>query len=225
MFGLVITAATQEQLDWPGFEQVMTNWRQMAKKIIIVIGSNTVRRNTEKVRYVVAKGERVMLHDVITVALSGMDGVSGPIVVTDPMVVMRFGIFDIFGIAARRQLGNAWMASGLALKLKNYMEADDIEPQGLRWFCSTENVWTYVLRNCDPKLPMIDLMWGGSIATWAYKHLHSHKYHDVTELRALALMNGPGNPATEEETAFWSQKATFQPPMKNFVRMAVTQPL
>lgn len=218
MLGVIVTGVTQEQLDWPGFNQVLTNWKQVARRVVVVTPAAAGGTRMQKVRYVTAAGKKVTAAEVIQAGVAASEGVQGSIAVVDPLTVLRFAIFDIYAIAAKRQLGTAWMATGLAQKLEDYMTGGPLEPDGLRLFITSENVWNYVLRSIDKTLPFITPLWSGNIATWAGASLHTHKYHDVTALDAIGVVPGPEHQATPEELSHYGIKATFNPPMKSFVQ-------
>lgn len=218
-FPIIVTGATRAVLESPLFTEVLEHWADVANRIVVVIPQGVNAPAVRKIRFTQVGRNTPTLADVVGTGLASTDYVLNTIAVVDPFTVFRWDVFQIFEIAKRRQLSLSWMATSHPVRLLNYDTPTTIDESKLSFFCATESIWQFMMNRTPPEnVPFIDPAWSGWIGHWASQHVHTHKYHDITDLKAVGLLEDiPIEPVSLEGLG----KLTFNPPIRNYVTRGV----
>jgi len=214
-FPILATAATRAVLESPRFPEVLEHWRELCNRIIVVIPQGVDAPQISKIRFIQVSRNTPSLGDVVTAAINGTDYVLNTMAIVDPFTVFRWNIFEIFELANRRQLSLSWMATAHPVRLLNYDTPTGIDETQLSFFCATQSIWQFMANRQLPEhVPFIAPAWSGWLAYWATQHVHTHKYHDVTDLKAVGLLE---NIPIEDVSLEGLGKLTFNPPPRNYI--------
>jgi hypothetical protein len=214
-FPLIATAATRAVLESPIFPQVLEHWAEVANRVIVVIPQGAQAPAVRKVRFMQVSRNIPSLGDVVTEVNKGMDYVVNNAAIVDPFTVFKWDAFQIFEIGKRRQLSLSWVATAHPVRLIDFDTPTGVDETQLSFFCGAESIWAF-LNNREPPehVPFVSPAWSGWLAHWCSQHVHTHKYHDVTDLKAIGLLE---DIPVEEVSLEGIGKLTFNPPMRNYV--------
>lgn len=191
------TAATADELANPAFPVCLESWRPLAGAITVVIPANVEPPDIKKVRFVKSSDTSLRLADVIKYGIDTRNGYAQDMMVLDPLCYVREEILYGYDIAVKRHMGQAWMATGQCVML------DSIESEGgewgtdaLRYFWATQTIWGHISKALElqPNTPFQSPTWGGYIGNWAVTGrpmMDRARYHNVTDLRAVACLAKP----------------------------------
>lgn len=214
---ILATAATRAVLAHELFPQMLEHWQEVAGRIVIVIPRGTTPPAVKKVRYVQVPAEIPTLGHVVQEMTRAIDAVQKIGAIVDPFTVLRYDIFKMFQISDRRQLSLSWMATSLPVRLVDFDTPTGIDETQLTFFCAPESIWNFLVsRHLENamRVPFLRPAWSGWLATWATQHVHTHKYHDISDLRAVGLFE---DIPEEEVNLDGIGKLTFNPPVRNYV--------
>lgn len=214
LFPVIATAATDEQLRSPYFKPVLENWLSIARRVVIAVGRDSSAPVAKGVRVLRMRTNELFLRDVVVEAVNQLNTPAEAMVLIDPMCQMRLDLMHIFQIAKKRSFGASWVAASLAVALDEKGDALEVENEGLRWFCSSANVWNQMAAELPSNVPFTHPVWSGTVANWCSRRIHYPRYHDVTSLYAVARLPGPTN--DEAPSAGWGT-LTFNPPVQSYV--------
>jgi hypothetical protein len=198
-FPVLVTAATQVQLDDPAWPLVLANWKQRIQRVRCLIPASA-KIDEKHMVYVRQKGEQVMLADAIQFAATQLDPTHPQLVLCDPLVVFHASVMQLVApeFIARRHLGGAWVATGNALRIDQNGSGEALEEECLRWFVGGANVWTVLQKYVNPAVPFTSPNWNNYFAGLCQAKLTEPRYFDVTRLKAVGTMMPPvervGNP-------------------------------
>jgi len=217
-FPLIATAATKTVVDSPLFTHILDHWGEIAGRVVIVIPENVVPPPHRKVRFKQVSRSVPMLGDVISEVIKASDYTTKVAAIVDPFVAFKWDIFGIFPIAEQRQLSLSWCAAAHAVRLIDFDTPNGMDESVLSFFCATETIWQFMAaRELPEHVPFISPAWNGWLATWMTKHVHEHKYHDVTDLRAVGRFE---DAPTETVGTEGLGPLTFNAPKKNHIHRA-----
>jgi hypothetical protein len=218
-FPILATGATRAVLASPLFIEVLEHWKELANRIVVVIPQGVDAPQISKVRFVQVSRNNPTLAHVLAAVIDSTDYVLNVAAIVDPFTVFRWDAFQMFEIAKRRQLSLSWMATSHPVRLLNFDTPTTIDEMQLSFFCATESIWRFMQNRHNPEhVPFISPAWSGWIGYWASQHVHAHKYHDLTDLKAIGLLE---DIPVEEVSLEGLGKLTFNPPMRNYVTRAV----
>lgn len=212
---IIATAATKEVLEHPTFPKVLKHWSEIGSRIIVIVPRGTPTPQIRKIRYIQVNSDVPTLGDVIHNVNEALDYVLNKACVVDPFTVFKYNVFRMFEIAERRSLSLAWMATAHPVKLVTYDEPIGIDETQLSFFCAGESIWSFIEnRELPDHVPFISPAWSGWLGHWATLHVHTHKYHDLTDLRAIGMFE---DIPSEEVSMDGLGPLTFNPPIRNYV--------
>lgn len=214
---ILATAATKAVLEHELFPKVMEHWREIAGRIIVVIPQNVETPEIRKIRFVQVPVAVPSLGHVLGSVIDAMSYAQAVAALADPFTVFRWDVFRIFEIATRRQLSKSWMATAHAVRLMDFDTPLGLDETRLDFFCGAESIWRFMQQRFAEKIASVPFQqpaWSGWLANWSTQHVHGHKYHDVTDLHAIARFDD----APEEDPNLEGiGKLTFNPPPRNYV--------
>lgn len=212
---IVVTAATASVLKSPLFPQVLEHWREIVSKIVVVIPQACDVPRIQKVRFVQVSRNTPSLGDVVMEVVRAIDAMQKTAAVVDPFTVFKWDVFQMFTIAEQRQLSLSWMATSHPVRLLNFDTPTVLDESMLTFFCAQESIWSFLAnRNLPEHVPFISPAWSGWLASWASKHVHAHKYHDISDLRAVGILE---DAPIEAVSLDGLGMLTFNPPARNYV--------
>jgi hypothetical protein len=190
-FSSLATAATQADLAHPKFAVCAKSWTEVARAVTVVVPASVAPPEIKGVKFVKAAGEDLLLSDVLRYGSQCRGGDAPDYIVVDPLVQLSRGIIDVMGIAQKRHLGKAWMATAQAIATEDEKEPGKFEFNALRFFVGPAGIWNHV-RNAlvkTPNVPFKSPIWGGFVAGYQqFGEVRTDKarYHDVTDLNSVA---------------------------------------
>lgn len=215
---IIATAATKAVLESPLFPQILEHWTEIGSRIVVVVPRGVPTPKIPKIRFVQLNTDLPTLGDVIHVVNESLDYVLNKACIVDPFTVFKFDVFQMFAIAERRQLSLSWMATSHPVTLKTYDEPIGLDETQLTFFCAGESIWSFIEnRELPDHVPFISPAWSGWLAHWASLHIHTHKYHDISDLRAIGIL---ADAPSEEVNFDGLGPLTFNPPKRNYITRA-----
>jgi hypothetical protein len=214
-FPILATGATRTVLESPLFPQVLEHWSEIANRIVVVIPQGVEAPAVRKVRFIQVGRNTPMLSDVIKAVIDATDYVLSTAAIVDPFTVFKWDVFQIFELAKRRQLSLSWMATAHPIRLMSFDEPTGLDETQLSFFCASESIWNFMANRKPPEhVPFISPAWSGWLARWSSQHVHTHKYHDVTDLKAIGLLeDAPSETVALEGLG----PLTFNAPLRNYI--------
>ena len=214
-FPILVTGATRAVLASPLFIQVLEHWVELASRIVVVIPQGSTPPPIRKVRFVQVSKNIPMLSDVVQAVIDATDYVLSTAAIVDPFTVFKWDVFQIFELAKRRQLSLSWMATAHPIRLMSFDEPTGLDETQLSFFCAPESIWQFMNNRKPPEhVPFISPAWSGWLARWSSQHVHTHKYHDVTDLKAIGVLE---DAPVEDVALDGIGQLTFNPPPRNYI--------
>lgn len=223
LFPCLATAAIQADLDHPSFIECIRKNRSYCRRVRVLIPASAKVPNEAGITFVRATTDELFLHELLTTAVNMLDAQHPIMMLADPLVMMNDRVLDFMNSAflSKQRMGNAWMATALAIAMDKSGKGGKIENEGLRWFAGGANGWRVMTSDMDTKpemmgkkVPFASPIWGGWVAGWAEKRIQRMRYHDVTDLHAVAsFMPDRDVPGT---TGYG--RLTFNPPVLSFAK-------
>lgn len=214
---LVATAATKTVIESPLFMEVLEHWREVVGRTVVVIPKDVDPPKVGKVRWHQVNTDTPTFRQVVEQLVDNSDYVTNVAAIVDPFTVFRWDVFKMFDIAERRKLSLSWMATAHPVKLLDYDTENGIDDSLLTFFCAPSGIWDFMnkrFREEDVEVPFVTPAWCGWLATWSTRHVHTHKYHDITDLKAVGrLEDAPAETVGLEGLG----PLTFNPPIRNYV--------
>ena len=187
-FPVLVTAATQAQLDDPSWLRVLENWKARVQRIRVLIPASA-RVDDKHMVYVRQKGETISLADVVAWVVKSLDALHTQAIVCDPLVVFHAASLQLIapGFIQKRNLGAAWVATGNALRIDQNGSGEALEEECLRWFCGAANVWQVLQKPeyIPASVPFVPGVWSGYFAGLCQRRIGESRYFDVTSLKAV----------------------------------------
>lgn len=215
-FDVLATAATAEQVTSPAFAACVENWTTIAKRIVIVVLVGTKVPDFKKVRIIRVSFPEVTLGQVISAGVTAIMNPNDSLIIADPFCVFGTKALAVLAIATDKQLGTSWMVTGSAVKLDKPTDTDGpLETEILRFFIAPHNIWNFAARTLPTNILFRSPLWGATLGTWALDRVPKGKYHDITELGAVAVL-----PHVEPEPPGLEGfgRLTFNPPELSYVK-------
>jgi hypothetical protein len=215
---LLASAATKTVLEDPLFSQVLEHWREIAGRIIVVVPKGVKCPEVKKIRYQQVPSDVPTLGDVITQVSANLDYVVNRAAIVEPYSVFKWDLSRIDEITERRQLSLSWMATAHPVRLADFDTPTGIDETCLSFFMAPESIWNFIVnREIPDYVPFIAPAWSGWLANWSSHHVHTHKYHDISDLRAIGLLE---DAPIEEVSLDGLGPLTFNAPIRNYIRPA-----
>lgn len=218
---VIATGATRAVLQHPAFPQVLDNWKEVAGRIIVVTPQGVQCPEIKKVRFQQISRDIPSLGDVVQEMTRGMDYVANRAALVDPFTVLKWDVFQMDAIAERRHLSLSWMATSHPMRLADFDTPTGMDETRLAFFCAPESIWSFLVTRFledAQNVPFISPAWSGWMGHWSTQHVHTHKYHDLSDLGAVGVLED----VPEEEVSLEGiGKLTFNAPIRNYVTKAV----
>lgn len=213
---ILTSGFTRASFATPHLEQTLLNWTQMAAHVVVTVPSTLDVPRLKHVHWNRVDRDVPSLDDVLRAGQRSLDAIRAGICVIDNASVMRFGIFDMFGIAANRHLSLAWLATSHPITLLDFDTPAAKDESSLAFFYAPATIWEFLLSRVAPiGVPFIQPIWSGWLANWAAAgHVHEHKYHDISALGAVGRFADA--PEEECETTGFGP-LTFNAPTRQYV--------